>query len=207
MIIIVGLGNPGEKFNHTPHNAGFEALDFFATKNEFPKFEFSKKYDALVCETENVLLVKPQMFMNESGKSVAAILKNMQGIFPSLARGRKMNSSSPRSLGNKKGAVLVVVHDDIDLPIGKIKISVGSGAGGHKGVASIIEHLGTKDFARIKIGICPLTGKPEGVESFVIKKFTQEEQEALEPVISKNAEALNVFINEGVEKAMNECNR
>ncbi len=180
MIIIVGLGNPGEKFNHTPHNAGFEALDFFATKNEFPKFEFSKKYNALICEKENVLLIKPQTFMNESGRTVSSF---------------KFQASS-----------LIVIHDDIDLPIGKIKISAGSGAGGHKGVDSIINNLGTKDFARIKIGVCPLTGKPEKVEEFVIKKFSKEEQELLQPVISKTSDALQVFINEGIEKTMNQFN-
>ncbi len=186
MIIIVGLGNPGEKFNHTPHNVGFDALDFFATKNNFPKFALSKKYSAMISEKDEVILVKPQTFMNESGGAVKKIVKSYQVI--------KLSS-------------LVVVHDDIDLPLGKLKISKDSGAGGHKGVDSVISNLGTKDFIRIKIGVCPLSGKPDGVETFVIKKFNLDGQEAIKSVISKTTEVINALTNEGVEKAMNQFNQ
>lgn len=166
MIIIVGLGNPGAKFNHTRHNAGFEVLDFFSKENEFPKNE--------------VMLLKPQTFMNESGKAVKEILKN------------------------KNEPVLVVVHDDIDMPLGKIKLSKDSSSGGHKGVQSIIEHLGTQNFIRLKIGIATGDHKAEDV---VLQKFSPQEKEILNEVIKKSAEALKKLIDEGLEKAMNQYNK
>ena len=181
MIIIIGLGNPGEKFKNTRHNAGFMAVDFFAKKSGFPEFTLSKKYDSLISENENIILAKPQTFMNESGKAVRAMVKN-------------------------KEAELIVAHDDIDLPLGKMKLLKDSSAGGHKGVDSIIRHLGKQDFTRLKIGICPASGKPQVVEKFVIEKFTDEEMEILHSVIEKSAEALDHFIENGLEKTMNEFN-
>ncbi len=172
--VIIGLGNPGEKFNKTRHNAGFEALDFFAKENHFPEFELSKKYNALVSEKpfdtaqgrDDVMLVKPQTFMNESGKSVAAVMKNNQ-------------------------AKLVVVHDDIDVPLGKIKITQESGAGGHKGVDSIITALGTKEFLRIKIGV--EVDSTQKAEDVVLEKFTPEQYETLQSVFPQIAETLNTM--------------
>ena len=158
------------------------AVDFFAQKNNLGEFEFSKKSHALVFENNDMWLAKPQTFMNESGKTAVALLKN------------------------QKESTLIVVHDDIDLTIGTLKISKDSGAGGHKGVASIIDALGTQDFIRIKIGICPAQGKPATVESFVIKKFTKEEREILQPVIEKSATALKMITEENLQKAMNEFN-
>ncbi len=185
MIVIIGLGNPGEKFKRTRHNAGFMAVDFFAVKNGFPDFELSKKYDSLISENSEVFLVKPQTFMNESGRAVGRIIKDH----------------------NLEAKDLVVVRDDIDLPLGKIKISKDSGAGGHKGVDSIINALGNNHFIQLKIGICPEKGKPTAVEKFVIKKFTKEEQEILNQTIEKAASAMYLLISEGIEKAMNEYNR
>ncbi len=179
MFIIVGLGNPGVKFNTTRHNAGFMALDFFATQNNFPEFELSKKYDSLISEKDGILLAKPQTFMNESGKAVQKLMKNSQ-------------------------AELIVVHDDIDMDLGKIKFSKDSGAGGHKGVESIIALLGTKDFTRLKIGIA--TGEQKA-EEVVLQKFSPAEQEILTGVIKKSALALQYFIDNGLEKTMNEYNR
>ncbi len=178
MIIIVGLGNPGKKFEHTRHNAGFDVLDFFAAQNNFPKFKLSKKYHSFISENENVMLVKPQTFMNESGNAVSSF---------------KFQVSS-----------LVVVHDDIDLALGNIKFSKDSSAGGHKGVESIIQHLGTKDFARLKIGIKTDEKKAEDV---VLKKFSKAQQEILSETIKKTAKAINCFIENGLEKAMNEFNK
>lgn len=187
MILIVGLGNPGKKFDHTRHNAGFEALDFFAVKNNFPEFTLSKKYESLISssfakasadkEKEEVLLAKPQTFMNESGRAIS----NFQ--FP---------------ISN-----LVVVRDDIDLELGKIKFSKDSGSGGHKGVDSIIQHLGNNHFVQLKIGIKTDESLAEDV---VLKKFSPEEQKILQGVIEKSAEALELFINEGLEKTMNTFN-
>ncbi len=173
MIIIVGLGNPGEKFNHTPHNAGFEALDFFMQKNNFPNFEFSKKYNSLISESNDVILVKPQTFMNESGQAVSSF-------------------KISRSAGQVSS--LIVVHDDIDVALGKLKISKDSGAGGHKGVQSIIDHLGTKDFTRIKIGV--ETDPTQKAEDVVLKKFSAQEYEILQSTFPSIAEALEKTMDE-----------
>jgi len=201
MLIIIGLGNPGEKFEKTRHNLGFRALDFFAFKNNFSDFEFSKKYESLISqkiysnilqniritnnpEEQKIILVKPQTFMNNSGLAV-----------------KKLTKSYPLDANP-----LIIIHDDIDLPLGKLKISKNSGAGGHKGVDSIINNLGKNDFIRFKIGICPEKGKPKSVESFVIKKFTKEELETIGETIKKTSDALNLFIKEGLEKTMNQFN-
>jgi len=177
MIIIIGLGNPGAKFKNTRHNVGFMVLDSFAEKNNFPDFELSKKYQALVSEKDEVMLVKPETFMNESGKTAQAILKN-------------------------KEATLLVVQDDIDMTLGKIKFTQKSSSGGHKGIQSIIQHVGNNDFARFKIGIA--TGD-EKAEEVVLKKFTEEELQNLN--IEKCTGALEHFIANGLEKTMNEYHR
>ena len=135
--IIVGLGNPGKKFEGTRHNVGFMVLDKFAEKNDFPKFELQKKFEALVSEgvidDQKVILAKPQTFMNESGKSV----KKIASCF-------KFHVSS-----------FIVVHDDIDMPVEKIKIVEERGSAGHKGVESIIKSVGNKGLIRFRIGISP----------------------------------------------------
>lgn len=180
MIIIIGLGNPGEKFKNTRHNLGFMVLDRFAGKNNFPEFKLQKKYNALISENivgkEKIVLAKPQTFMNESGKAAQKIISN-----------------SKFQISN-----LIVVHDDIDLPLGKIKIVKERGSAGHKGVESIIKTVGNNGLARIRIGICPKNGKPKNTESFVIKNFAKEEKEILSMAVDKAVE--------GLEKAMNEYN-
>ncbi|OGZ65229.1 MAG: aminoacyl-tRNA hydrolase [Candidatus Staskawiczbacteria bacterium RIFCSPHIGHO2_02_FULL_43_16] len=179
MVIIVGLGNPGKKFENTRHNAGFMVLDFFAQQNNSPEFEVSKKYSqALISEKDDILLVKPQTFMNESGRAISNL---------------KFQISN-----------LVVAHDDIDLQLGKIKFSKDSTSGGHKGVASIIQALGTKDFVRLKIGIATGDHKAEEV---VLQKFSPQEQEILHEVIKKSSKALKCLIKSGLEKTMNEYNK
>lgn len=151
MLIIIGLGNPGKKFEHTRHNAGFEALDFFATQKK-----------------DDVILFKPGTFMNESGP---AIKKMMQDT------GAKIED-------------LVVVHDDIDMDLGKIKLVKNSTSGGHKGVESIIQALGTKDFTRLKIGV---KTDERLAEEVVLEKFTPEEYEILTKAIEQSAEILKTF--------------
>lgn len=179
--IIVGLGNPGEKFKNTRHNVGFLALDEFAKKNNFLDFVFQKKFNALVSEKDSILLLKPQTFMNESGKAVKEILKN------------------------KKPAMVVVVHDDADLPAGKIKVIQERGSAGHKGVESIIKAIGNEGLCRIRIGI----GAEKNIkaEKIVLENFSAEEQPLIALAIQKAAEALELYIKEGLEKTMNEYNK
>jgi peptidyl-tRNA hydrolase, PTH1 family len=180
-MIIVGLGNPGKKHEATRHNAGFLVLDKFQVKNDFPEFKLNKKLYAEISEgnfgSHPVLLAKPQTFMNESGKSVKKI-------------------AWPDQVEN-----LIVVHDDIDLPAGSVKISKNSGPGGHNGVKSIIKDLGTEDFIRIRIGVLP-EKKPTDTAKFVLQKFKKEELE----IIEKAVLALEDLIETGLEATMNKYN-
>ncbi len=187
--LIIGLGNPGIGYQKTRHNAGFIALDEFQKEYGFPDFKLSKKHSSLISEgilnsrlrqgfggqAVKVVLAKPQTFMNNSGKAVASLAR----LSFKLSRAKE----------------LIVIHDDIDIPLGKVKVSKGSGSAGHKGVNSIIQSLGTKDFTRIRIGIQPLGGKPNDVENFVLKKFTQLELALLKTSVQKSLEALNIILS------------
>jgi peptidyl-tRNA hydrolase, PTH1 family len=188
MKIIVGLGNPGEKYENTPHNIGFETIDEFARKNNFPDFRLSKKFNALISEgeinDEKIILAKPQTFMNESGKAIKSII-NKTGTFPAIA----IAGNVPEKIN------LIIIHDDIDLPIGKIKVSQDRGSAGHKGVESIINAMGTKNFSRIRIGIQPQTGKPESVERFVLKKFSESEEKIFGESIKQAISAVENIIS------------
>jgi PTH1 family peptidyl-tRNA hydrolase len=189
MILIVGLGNPGEKYEKTRHNIGFKIVDSLKLKvNSFSNWEKEKYLELEISKGtingENVVLVKPQTFMNKSGEAVKKMVLNLKSEILNL----------------------IVVHDDIDLPIGKIKISRESGSAGHKGVSSIIDNLGTKDFIRFRVGIQPKKGKPKQVENFVIKKFSKDEEKILEKIIPTTTEAIETALDEGTEKAMNKFN-
>ena len=183
--IIIGLGNPGEKFINTHHNAGFMAVDFFAKKNDFPEFEYNKKFNSEVSKKGKVWLAKPQTFMNESGKSAKAIFNSVK----------------------EKKENLIIIHDDIDLPLGKFKIVKERGSAGHKGVESIIRNVGNKGLIRLRIGICSTKNKPNSPEKFVVKNFMSEELILLKKVLKKISDALDFFIANGLEKTMNEYNR
>ena len=191
MVLIVGLGNPGRKYQETRHNIGFQVVDEFLKENNFPKFKFAKKFNAEISEGilggEKILLAKPQTFMNLSGKSVKP-LTNFYKITP---------------------PGLVVIHDDIDILLGKIRISKGRGAAGHKGVESIIKGLKTKNFVRFRIGIKPkpYTLTPKTLDNFVLKKFNKKEEKLVKEVIQKTAEAIEMVLEEGLEKAMNKFNK
>lgn len=180
MHIFVGLGNPGKEFEKTRHNVGFMAIDNFAEKYNFPEFKLNKKSNALISEKDGILLAKPQTFMNESGKSVKELIKN-------------------KTIEN-----LIVIHDDVDLPIGKIKISKNAGSAGHKGIESIIQNIGNEGLTRIRMGV-GLENKVEAVK-IVLKKFSIEEQKIIDGAINKTVDALNLFLKEGLDKAMNKYN-
>jgi len=154
-MFIIGLGNPGKEYENTPHNAGFEFLDYLALKNEFPAFKFDKYSNSLISKKGNIILIKPQSFMNASGPSVKEIC------------------------GGRASADLIVVHDDIDLPLGSYKVSKNRGSAGHKGIESIISSLGTKDFTRIRIGVSK-EKKPD-----VLRKFGKKDRESIESVFEE----------------------
>jgi len=189
MILIVGLGNPGQKYERTRHNVGFRIIDEFAKENNFPAFVFSKKSNAEISEREmdgkKIILVKPQTFMNSSGSAVKTIAKNL-----------KLETKD-----------LFVINDDIDLPIGTLRISVGKNSAGHKGVQSIIDSLGTNEFMRFRIGIAPSDGKHSKTEEFVLKNFNKDEEKIIKVISSTTCNAISVALKENVERAMNEFNK
>ncbi len=178
MIIFLGLGNPGKKYLNTRHNIGFMALDRFQKEKNFPNFVSSQKYSSLISKKENILLLKPQTFMNNSGKALKNIAFNQ----------------------------LIVIHDDVDLKLGKIKISKNRGSAGHKGIESIIKETKTKDFIRIRIGVSP-ERKPLQAQAFVLKNFKLLEKRKVEKILEKTNLIIDCLINKGLEKTMNEYNQ
>lgn len=193
--IIVGLGNPGKEYEKTRHNAGRLAVELLARQEGFDSFTYIKTADALVSEgtigKEKVTLVLPETFMNKSGKSVMAFVKSVKGA--------------------KK---LLVIHDELDIPLGTLKMVFGRNSGGHKGVESIMRAIKTKEFARIRIGISGegkkhQAKKPSGEEKVVkhvIGKFKPTEEALLKKTLKKTADAMRLFVTDGIEKATQEAN-
>lgn len=188
MYYIVGLGNPGEEYKLSRHNMGRIALGGLANSEEMEK---NKKLNALAEEIkigkEKALVIFPETFMNKSGNSVKSVITS-----------------------KKKAENLTVVHDDLDLPLGRFKISFGSGSGGHKGVESIMRAIKTKDFVRVRVGISPATpsGKIKKPESkkmgdFILGNFTPKEQAIIKKVSKKITSAVEAIIGEGRGRAMN----
>jgi PTH1 family peptidyl-tRNA hydrolase len=184
MRIVVGLGNPGARYANTPHSVGFEAVDAIAASIG-AVWEEKRAYSSLLARGtfahEPVLLVKPQTFMNLSGDAVAPIVK----------------------YHNAKPADLLVIHDDIDLPAGRLRIKRGGSCGGHNGVRNIIERLGTPDFTRLKLGV----GKERAdVVGFVLGKFSPDSRAIMDKVVAASVEAAADILKLGADKAMNAWN-
>ncbi len=186
MFIIAGLGNPGSRYEHTRHNAGFEALDRLSDRYRIPVN--TKKFQALcgtgAIEGQKALLLKPQTYMNLSGESIRAAC-DFYKVDP------------------EEG--LIVLYDDISLPPGQLRIREKGSAGGHNGIKSIIAHLGTQNFARIKIGVGE---KPSGFDlaDYVLSRFDKEAWEQMEPAFGRAAEAAVRLLYEDPERVMNEFN-
>ncbi len=173
MKLVVGLGNPGKKYQHTRHNVGYQVVAAFATALGL-NFEFKKKFQAEIAKNNEVIIVRPMTFMNESGTAVQKLLTtyNLQLIS------------------------LLVVQDEIDLPLGTIRLSKNLSSAGHKGVESIIQKIG-KNFARLRIGVenRERTRVPE-TEEYVLQKITEEEKEKLQKeIIPKAIEEIKKFGN------------
>jgi peptidyl-tRNA hydrolase, PTH1 family len=186
MKIIVGLGNPGRKYERTRHNAGFMAVDALAGSLKLDLAQ--EKYHALIAKgrigAEEALFAKPQTFMNESGQSVGAMLRYTYA----------------------NSADLVVVHDELDLPLGAVRVKIGGGHGGHNGLRSIIEHIGTPDFVRVRVGV----GRPApgfDAADYVLSSFTAEERKAAAEAVEKAVEAVKTVVLEGAVKAMSRFNK
>jgi len=194
MRYIVGLGNPGEEYEMTRHNAGRMAVLELVKKEKIDEPKFNKKLKGLTAKgeigKEKIQIILPETFMNKSGDSL-----------------------KPLALSVKKAENLIVVHDDIDLPLGKIKISFGKNSGGHKGVESVIKAVKTINFTRVRIGISSTNAKgavkkPSGDKllNYIIGKFKPAELAEMKKVAKKAAEALKVIVSDGTEKAMGEFN-
>ena len=189
MKLIVGLGNPGEKYEKTRHNLGFMVVDALFQRLEPVKkttWNENKKFDCLIARLGDLILVKPQTMMNASGFAVSK-LANFYKIKPED---------------------IWIVHDDVDILLGRIKIRQAGAAAGHHGVESIIEHLGTDDFVRFRLGIGKVGRGAEGnVEAYVLREFDINEAGELKLTIKKAVEAIQTALKKGLEKAMNRFNQ
>lgn len=170
MKIIVGLGNPGEKYNKTRHNVGFMLIDFIAQEHNLTWHE-DKKFNAHTAKYDDTILIKPMTYMNNSGQAVQAILSYYKLLPKKLGILKTKNSDLSE--------ILTVIHDDLDIDFGKYKISINSRSAGHNGVQSIIDHLKTKNFKRIRIGI--KDNKPDQMPTvkFVLGRFSKEDLEKI----------------------------
>jgi PTH1 family peptidyl-tRNA hydrolase len=192
MKLIVGLGNPGRGYARNRHNIGFRCLNHFARRQGIRFDSRRGKARTGVGEVAGggVILAKPQTFVNLSGLPVSRLVKKYDVALSDL----------------------LVVYDDLDLPLGKVRLRCGGGSGGHKGVSSIISSLGSQDFPRLRVGIGrPATdenpvGTDEGVISYVLGDFTPEEARIVAQVIPKVSEAIVCFLTEGISSAMNKYN-
>jgi PTH1 family peptidyl-tRNA hydrolase len=190
--LIAGLGNPGAKYAGNRHNIGFMCVDRFAHENSLT-FARSNSHTKIVesrIAGHDIVLAKPQTFMNNSGVSVGGLVRKFKVKFENL----------------------IVVHDDLDLPLGRIRIRLGGSSAGHKGINSIVQHFGNQEFIRVRIGI----GRPNSQEtaqngedeviSHVLSDFTPDEKELMQQVVPCVSEALQFLLTTGLTDAMNKYN-
>ncbi len=184
--LIVGLGNPGDTYRDTRHNIGFMVIDSLARQLGIA-FTAEKRWDCMLAKHAHGWLIKPTTFMNDSGDAVGA-----------AAHFYKLD---PREV--------LMVFDDVDLPLGRLRMRLGGSAAGHNGVKSIIDRLGTPEIARLKIGIGSVDGRPAGdrMSGHVLGKFRTEEKPAADAAIARATDALTTAMRSGIAAAMNLFNR
>jgi PTH1 family peptidyl-tRNA hydrolase len=192
MKLITGLGNPGRNYALNRHNLGFQCINYIAKKYSIPvkQTQCQSKIGKGTMAGEDIILAKPRTYVNNSGNAIVSLMKKY----------------------HIPADDIIVIYDDMDLPVGKVRIRPNGNAGGHKGIKSIISSLGHKDFCRIKIGI----GRPvaeEGYEidendviDYVLNNFSNEEQEKIDAALKTAADAVECIINDGVIAAMNKYN-
>jgi len=192
MRLIVGLGNPGRTFAQNRHNVGFICISYFARQHHirFDRKQSQARIGSGKIAGDKIILAKPQTYMNQSGESVSLLVKRFAIDL----------------------ADLVVIHDDLDLLLGKIRIRKGSGSGGHKGVDSIITQIGSQDFIHLRVGI----GRPvvtenrepseEDIISYLLSDFTPQEKEVITKALPQVSQAILCLISEGLTAAMNRFN-
>lgn len=197
MKLIVGLGNPGEKYKKTRHNMGFMVVEKLASIIECsgPSWKYEEKFKSEILKVDDLILAKPRTFMNNSGMAVSLLTSYF-----------KLSTFD-----------LWVVHDDIDLPLGSIRIRLGGSFGGHRGVESVIEKLGTDKFWRFRLGINSHLSlmdhelhkkeRIKNVEDYVLGEFPKEEAGKVKDLTERGAKAIEKGLKEGLESAMNKYNR
>ena len=184
--LIVGLGNPGREYERTRHNAGFRALDILADKLgcKVDKLKFQGLYGQVNYRGKKILLLKPQTFMNLSGRSVL----QLSAFF----------RVSPKNI--------IVMFDDISLEPGRLRVRADGSAGGHNGIKSIIQELGSQEFPRVKIGVGAKPHPDFDLADWVLSGFTAQEEKALQPALERAAEAALAVMEYGVPEAANRFN-
>ncbi len=185
MYLVVGLGNPGKKYERTRHNVGFDVVDRLASLRGFPPWKTSGNAEVTrgTMAGHDALLVKPQTFMNLSGDAVGALM-----------RFYKIDVTR-----------LVVAHDELDFDLGVVRVKVGGGHGGHNGLRSLMAHAG-REFVRVRVGVGKPTSKEEGADH-VLSRFDKREEGRVDEAVARAAEAVEMVIAEGAQAAMNEINR
>ena len=181
MKLITGLGNVGDKYCFTRHNAGFMVLDKWAVDNNIT-FKEDKKLKCFIAKMGDNILIKPTTFMNLSGEAVRAVMDYYKIDIKDV----------------------LIIYDDIALDLGRIRFRANGSDGGHNGIKSIIKHTGTKEFDRLKIGIGPQPNIPS--ENYVLQNFPKEQLTDLKNVLKKSIEAVEFYLDNGIEKAQNKFN-
>lgn len=180
MKIVIGLGNPGDKYAATRHNIGWRVLDMLASRYE-GAFRFEKKFNAEVATVilgeEKVLLVKPQTFMNNSGESARAVIDFY-----------KVTASD-----------CVVVYDDNDIAYGTVRLRSAGSAAGHNGVKSLIQHMGTDEFARVRVGVADPESPIKDTAEFILARFTAEEEKHMEDVLVAGVRGVLDIVQNGID--------
>ena len=196
MYLIVGLGNPGAKFIHTRHNLGFEVVEELVRKANGKwqmanGWQTEKKFKADICKGEEVIIAKPLTFMNLSGMAVEPIASYYKIPVENI----------------------IVIHDELDLPLGHIKIRIGGSGAGHHGIESVMEKLGDEKFIRVRLGISnwhAISGEHKHAafqaEKFVVDNFVDNEKSKVKAMIKRSVKAVEAIIELGVEKAQNQYN-
>jgi peptidyl-tRNA hydrolase, PTH1 family len=184
--LVVGLGNPGRSYQDTRHNVGFMVLDTLAT-SAFTPWKPEKTWHCEVAKRGEIWLQKPTTFMNDSGRAVAGLVRYLK-LLP---------------------AQILAIYDDVDLPLGTIRLRQAGSAAGHNGVKSLVQSLGTDGFPRLKIGVAGQTGRPDGdhLADYVLGKFSEDERATLGHVLPRCADAVRHALQHGFDSAMNLFNR
>ena len=184
--LVVGLGNPGDQYENTRHNAGFQVIDALADRGNFPvqRLKFHALTNTATVGGQGVLVMKPVTYMNLSGQAVGE-----------AARFYKISPDH-----------VLVISDDVDLPLGKLRIRKSGSAGGHNGLKSIIQHLGTDQFPRLKVGV---GGKPHpdyDMADWVLGKLQGEDKKIMDDAAVRAAQAVECLLSQGIDRAMNQFN-